>query len=147
MRPANERWRYSVTPSLIGCAHTEWSLDLGLPTFSTRSSYTSCSQYRYIKLGYLQSLLLPQLEYRYVETAAQSQSGGFRTVSGVWDMASTAILWLAGLNIGWGIPRSQWILGARDRWGFLPFYKGNWESPTTAPYNRQMPVQGACETV
>ena len=28
MHPANERWRYIVTSSLIGWAHTEWSLAL-----------------------------------------------------------------------------------------------------------------------
>ena len=34
MRPANERRRYIVTPSLIGMAYTKWSLQCGMPFLS-----------------------------------------------------------------------------------------------------------------
>ena len=37
MRPANERWRYSVTPSLIGWAHTQNDLWDSLLTFRSDS--------------------------------------------------------------------------------------------------------------
>ena len=47
-------------------------------------------------------------------------------------LADIAHLWLAGLNIGWGMPPSQWILGSCDRWEFPAFFIGYWQSPYTA---------------
>ena len=55
MRPANERWRYSVTPSLIGWAHTQddpwfWTAKYGIKCFSwslaDMKPFGSCVQTR-----------------------------------------------------------------------------------------------------
>ena len=61
------------------------------------------------------------------------------------------ILWLVRVDIVWNCPSLQWIVGSRDRWEFLPFCKGHWESPCRALTAGKLPavraVQWDCERV
>ena len=66
-------------------------------------------------------------------------------------MAGIALLGVPGLNIGWRMARSQWILGSCDRWEFPWFCEGQWQVLLHMSTDRQMPavraVQGNREGV
>ena len=64
--------------------------------------------------------------------------------------------WHHPFVIGWskyklGLLQSPWIVGSHDQREFSPFFRGHWQSTSTAPTAGNLPairaVQGECETV
>ena len=65
-------------------------------------------------------------------------------------LAGFTLLWLAGLNIHWGRPHLQWILGnlqcimgSCNMWKFPPFFKGHWQYH----WHPVRVIEGDCELV
>ena len=45
-----------------------------------------------------------------------------------FQLVSTTLLWLDGLNIDWDCPVPHCIMGSRDQWDFWPFSRPQWPS-------------------